>query len=134
MSICGEVQQSDVLNFHIHDNLDRDNVTVTALVHFGQETRSLDISNDPDEEYSYGFVFSQNKRGVAILELSVDGVQVPESPWRVEVIERVCHQSQMTAVSKLYEVAVSAFLVQLTSVQSYGRAKTAIASVPTIPD
>ena len=99
MSLCGEVEQTEILNFHIHDNLDRDNATVTALVHFGQETRELEITNSPNEAYAYDFVFSNNQRGVAILELSVDGVQVPESPWRVEVIERVCHKSQMIAVS-----------------------------------
>ena len=99
MSLCGEVEQAEILSFHIHDNLDRENATITALVHFGQETRSLDVLKAPDEEYAYDFVFVQNQRGVAILEISVDGVQVPESPWRVEVIERVCHQPQMVAVS-----------------------------------
>ena len=100
MSLCGELEQGEILNFHIHDNLDRDNATVTALVHFGQATRSLQVTRTPDEEYAYDFLFSQNQRGVAILELSVDGVQVPESPWRVEVIERVCPDAQMIAVSR----------------------------------
>ena len=99
MSLCGEIEQTQQLNFHIHDNLDRDNATVTALVHFGQHTRALEITKTPDEEHAYDFVFSQNQRGVAILEISVNGVQVPESPWRVEVIERVCEKSQMIAVS-----------------------------------
>ena len=99
MALCGEVEQTHLLNFHIHDNLDRDNATVTALVHFGQETKSLEVTQTPDEEHAYDFVFSQSQRGVAILEIAVNGVQVPESPWRVEVIERVCNKGQMIAVS-----------------------------------
>lgn len=99
MALCGEIQQRDTLNFHIHDNLDRENATVTALVHFGQHTRSLEVTKTPDEKNAYDFLFSQNQRGVAILEISVNGVQVPESPWRVEVTERMCHKSQMVAVS-----------------------------------
>ena len=102
MSLCGVVEQTHTLNFHIHDNLDRDNATVTALVHFGQESRSLEVTSTPNEAHAYDFVFSQNQRGVAILEIAVNGVQVPESPWRVEVIERVCHKNQMVAVSSRY--------------------------------
>lgn len=101
MSLCGEVEQGEELRFHIHDNLDRDNATLTALVHFGQETRSSKVTRTPGEDHAYDFAFSQNHRGVAILEIAVDGVQVPESPWRVEVIERVCLENQMVAVSQL---------------------------------
>ncbi|CAJ1957939.1 unnamed protein product [Cylindrotheca closterium] len=97
MSLCGEVEQGKKLKFHIQDNLDRANATVTALVHFGQETRALTVTKTPDELHAYNFFFSQNQRGVAILEISVDGVQVPESPWRVEVIEKVCFENQMVA-------------------------------------
>ena len=101
MSVCGEVEQGEQLLFHIEDNLERDNATVTALVHFGQETRALTVTKTPGAAYAYHFVFSQNQRGVAILEIAVDGVQVPESPWRVEVIERVCFENQMVAVSQM---------------------------------
>ena len=99
MSLCGEVEQGGQLLFHTQDNLNRDNATVTAQVHFGQATRALTVTKTPGAAYAYHFVFSQNQRGVAILEISVDGVQVPESPWRVEVIERVCFKNQMVAVS-----------------------------------
>jgi hypothetical protein len=101
MSQCGTVEQRGQLKFHVHDNLVRDNATVTAVVHFGQETRALTVTATPDEDHGYDFSFSQNQRGVAILEIVVDGVQVPESPWRVEVTERVCSENQMVAVSLL---------------------------------
>ena len=101
MSLCGEVEQGEQLLFYIEDNLERDNATVTALVHFGQETMALTVTKTPSADYAYNFVFSQNPRGVAILEIAVDGVQVPESPWRVEVIERVCFENQMVAVSQM---------------------------------
>ena len=51
----------------------------------------------------YGFGFSHDQSGVAILEVYFDEVQIPESPFRVEVIARDCEndfpgQASMTAV------------------------------------
>jgi hypothetical protein len=88
MSLCGTLQQTKEILFHAFDNRLRDNATVTALVHLGQEDRYLPITQV--EPYLYEFGFSHSERGVAILEVFFDGVQIPASPVRVEVDERDC--------------------------------------------
>eukprot|EP00980_Cylindrotheca_fusiformis_P020566 scaffold7641_cov115-Cylindrotheca_fusiformis.AAC.12 len=99
MALCGVVEQTKELSFHIHDNLVRDNATVTALAHLGDESIYLPVTPTPNEPYAYDFLFSYGRKGVIVLELAVDGKQVPESPFRVEVIEKVCHGNNMIANS-----------------------------------
>jgi hypothetical protein len=88
MDLCGVVPQTKEIRFNAQDNLKRDNATVTALMHIGQDERYLSvIETDP---FVYEFSFSHNKRGVAILEVFVDEVQIPDSPIRVEITGRNC--------------------------------------------
>ena len=98
MSRCGEVEQNDAIVFQAYDNLERTNATVTALVHFGQESRYLEVIHNAGGINQYEFTFSDRKRGVAILEIFFDGVQILESPFRIEVTERECPRRRMTAV------------------------------------
>jgi hypothetical protein len=88
MTLCGTVEQSKEILFRAFDNRLRDNATVTALVHLGQEDRDLPITQV--EPYLYEFGFSHSERGVAIVEVFFDGVQIPASPVRVEVAARNC--------------------------------------------
>ena len=99
MSLCAKVEQNSVLSLHAYDNLKRHNATVTALVHLGQESRYLDVTPDAGGFNQYSFKFSHRKRGVAILEVFVDGIQIPESPFRIEVTERDCHERGTVSVS-----------------------------------
>eukprot|EP00526_Cylindrotheca_closterium_P008173 CAMPEP_0113660222 /NCGR_PEP_ID=MMETSP0017_2-20120614/32780_1 /TAXON_ID=2856 /ORGANISM="Cylindrotheca closterium" /LENGTH=836 /DNA_ID=CAMNT_0000574833 /DNA_START=650 /DNA_END=3157 /DNA_ORIENTATION=+ /assembly_acc=CAM_ASM_000147 len=88
MSLCGAVPQTKEIRFKAQDNRKRDNATVTALMHIGQEEEPLSVvETDP---FVYEFGFSHDERGVAILEVFVDGVQIPHSPIRVEVESRNC--------------------------------------------
>ena len=99
MSLCGEVEQNEEIIFHADDNLKRTNTTVTALIHFGQESRYLDVHRVEGTTDRYWFKFSHRKRGVAILEVFFDGVQIPESPFRIGVTEKQCLLGSMVAVS-----------------------------------
>jgi hypothetical protein len=101
MSLCGTIEQTKEINFHVHDNLDRDNVTLTALMHLGQESKYLTVTLPPNEPHAYDFGFSHNRKGVAILEVAINGVQIPESPFRVEVIEKTCPGKRLVAVRRL---------------------------------
>ena len=100
MSLCGKVEQNDELEFHAHDNLQRTNATMTALVHLGQESKYLEVTRIDGRFDHYMFTFSNRKKGVAILEVFVDGVQIPESPFRIEVTEKECLLGGMVAVSR----------------------------------
>ena len=99
MSICGETEQNEDVAFHAYDNLERENATVTALVNVGQESRYLDVMHNAGGFNQYQFTFAHSKRGVAILEVFFDGVQIPESPFRIEVEEKECPGRRMVAVS-----------------------------------
>ena len=61
---------------------------MTVLVRLGQEELHLDVRKV--EPFLYEFGFSHNELGVAILEVYVDGIQIPESPVRVEIVSRDC--------------------------------------------
>eukprot|EP00980_Cylindrotheca_fusiformis_P014254 scaffold3774_cov126-Cylindrotheca_fusiformis.AAC.4 len=97
MSLCGTVQQGEEITYHMYDNLERSNVTVAAVVHLGQELRSLPVDHWEAEYFEYDFTFSHNHRGIVILEVFVDGIQIPESPFRIEVIARDCAHRYMVA-------------------------------------
>jgi len=42
------------------------------------------------EPFLYEFEFSQPNRGIGILEIFVNGEQIPESPIQVQVVDRDC--------------------------------------------
>lgn len=88
MSLCGEVQQTRNLIFRAVDNRHRKNATVDAIIHVGHEARSLPVLTI--SPFLFEFSFSDNKRGIAILELYVDGIQTPESPLRIQVVAKDC--------------------------------------------
>jgi hypothetical protein len=88
MGLCGKAEQRKEILFHVFDNRQRDNATVTALMLFGEEERELPITQV--EPFLYELGFSNNQRGVAILAVFFDGVQIAESPVRVQVAARDC--------------------------------------------
>jgi hypothetical protein len=88
MSQCGRAEQTKEIFFRVFDNRKRVGATVKVLMLFGDEERDLRI--EQVEPYLYEFGFSHTNRGVAILQISVDGVQIPESPVRVKVSARDC--------------------------------------------
>jgi hypothetical protein len=88
MSQCGRAEQTKEILFHAFDNRKRVNATVRVAMLFGDEERNLPIT--VVEPYLYEFGFSPSERGVAILQVYVDGVQIPESPVRVKVSARDC--------------------------------------------
>lgn len=71
------------------------------------------------EPYLYEFEFSRPNRGVSILEIFVNGEQIPESPVQVQVIDRDCEATfpgkNRIPVSLLPSVFIAKF--QLTQVK-----------------
>ena len=107
MSLCGSVEQTKNIHFHVYDNMEKENVAVEVLMHIGQETVNMSVTTVPNEAYSYHFDFSHNRKGIAIMEVYVGGLQIPESPFRVEVIDRDCDADfpgkRMIAVSDVLD-------------------------------
>jgi hypothetical protein len=88
MGMCGRAEQRKDILYRVFDNRKRDNANITALMLFGDEEWDLPITQV--EPFLYEFGFRHDERGVAILAAFFDGVQIPESPVRVEVAPRDC--------------------------------------------
>ena len=89
MTLCGSVQQTKDIIFKAVDNRKRLNATVSVLMHIGQDARYLTVTETDASIYEFGF--SHNERGVAIVEIFFDGVQIPDSPIRVDIADRNCN-------------------------------------------
>jgi hypothetical protein len=90
MSLCGQVEQTRLVTFTAIDNKQRPYANVTAVVHVGQNTINMPVTKSVKGNFTYTFDFSQNAVGVAVMEIFFDGLQIPESPLRVEIIARNC--------------------------------------------
>ena len=101
MDVCGSVEQTKTVIFNAFDNLERPNATLRVIGYFGDAKLSRTMaSSDQDEgrdlpvhrvdNFLYEFGFSPKVRGIVILEIYVDDVQISESPIQVNVIERNC--------------------------------------------
>eukprot|EP00980_Cylindrotheca_fusiformis_P000864 scaffold227_cov97-Cylindrotheca_fusiformis.AAC.2 len=88
MDVCGTVEQGIAIFFQAYDNLQRSNVNFTAQVQDSDGAKHLELYEV--EPFLYEFPVSFGGRGVAIVEVEVDGVQIPESPFQVQVIPRNC--------------------------------------------
>jgi len=89
MSLCGTLQQTKEVTFLVRDNVQRDDAEVSAKMHMGQDSFALPVVRG-EGAYTYAFSFSDDHLGVGILEVYINGEQIPESPFRVQVIERDC--------------------------------------------
>ncbi|CAB9502908.1 activated protein kinase catalytic subunit alpha-1 [Seminavis robusta] len=91
MSVCGHVQQKKTITFRAFDNKEREGATLTVKMHDEDDTRNLDVTRINDT-FAYEFGWSDDKVGVGIMEIFVDGKQIPESPIRVQVTPRECNE------------------------------------------
>lgn len=88
MSICGVMEQQELIYLRAIDNKKRANATVTAIMHLGEDSHEIPLHFVND--HTYELVWSERVVGVGIVEISVNGEQIPESPVRVQVIPRTC--------------------------------------------
>ena len=117
MTLCGAVPQTKEIWFKANDNRKRNNATFMALLHLGQSDIYLPVIKP--EPFVYEFGFSHNERGVAILEIFINGVQIPDSPVRVDITGRDCDRDfpgkLMTAVCLVIMVHLLVQGILLTS-------------------
>lgn len=100
MSVCGTIQQKKTITFRAIDNRKRNNATLSAFVYIGQQSYYLNVTKVAPFEYE--FSFSDSNRGTAILEVYVDDVQIPESPFRVDIVPRDCPEGMIPVRTKLH--------------------------------
>lgn len=88
MTLCGSGEQLQPIIVRVVDNQERENATFTAKLHLGRD--SFDIEVYHIANFTHEMVFSGVEVGVGILEVSINGNQIPESPVRIEVLPRNC--------------------------------------------
>lgn len=89
MAICGTVQQGDSITLRIYDNVLRDDATVKVIVHAGDQKRELPVTRIPDT-YAYEVIVTDTRVQVQVIEVSVNGDPISQSPIRVEVVDKDC--------------------------------------------
>lgn len=93
MSMCGFMEQREPLQFRAIDNKKRTGAVMNVTVREGSlEPQEVLVDHDPLTN-QYEFSIEAKQIGVLILEVFLDGEQVPESPLRVEVHERQCDEA-----------------------------------------
>ena len=91
MDLCGTMEQNEEVYFMIVDNKRRENPEVTALIHLGHD--SHDIAVEELSDHRYQIHWDENTVGEGIVEISFDGEQIPESPFRIHILPRSCDAS-----------------------------------------
>ena len=89
MELCGQVQQTKEITFRAIDHHKRLGAEVEVLMHIGGE--SITIPVETIGPFTYEFNWSHNEVSVVVMEVFFDGEQIPESPFRVQVLERQCN-------------------------------------------
>jgi hypothetical protein len=101
MSLCGKFHQRETAKFVIYDNRERVGSKVSVVMHAGQNTLDLPVTPHPNISFLYEFEYTTNTRGISIMEVFFDGVQIPESPFRIETTRADCGDNLKTAVRTL---------------------------------
>jgi hypothetical protein len=91
MEICGHIEQREFANFTFVDNKKRDNVNFEVRYLKADKTDFLEVI--PLDNYRYTFLIPSEQtyqRGICILEILADNVQISQSPLRVQISSRNC--------------------------------------------
>lgn len=90
MSLCGGMEQRELVTFRAIDNKKRAGAVMNVTVREGSlQPKLIPVQGDPFTN-EYSFSIAAQRVGILIMEVYVDGQQVPESPLRVQVSERQC--------------------------------------------
>ena len=95
MTVCGTTQQRQPLLFKAVDNEKRHG-NMTVVVQDGEYNTTVPVKHlSQDDVFEFSIV--SDHVGIMILEISLDGEQVPQSPLRVLVERRDCHNHRLEA-------------------------------------
>ena len=77
MSLCGVVEQTKPIKFRVYDNKEREGAEVRAVIHIGDETKDLEVTQ-VNNSSMYEFSWTHNMLGVGVMEVYIDDEQIPE--------------------------------------------------------
>jgi hypothetical protein len=90
MSLCGIIEQTKTLHIEIVDNRKRENPVVDADMHVDTRTHRMVVEPHPTKPYVYVLEWTQSETGIGIMNILFDGEQIPQSPVRIQVVDRQC--------------------------------------------
>jgi len=90
MSLCGVIEQTKKIHFEIVDNRKRENPLVQVDMHLDFKTIQMEVVPHPKIPYTYEFSWTNQYTQIGIMNVFFDGEQTPQSPVRVQVVERDC--------------------------------------------
>ena len=90
-AVCGTVEQGESISFDAIDNKKRDGFTITVNVLEGNNELIVQAQQGAvPYEHTFSFDAKNHRAGVVILEILANDEQIPESPLRIQIIERDC--------------------------------------------
>jgi serine/threonine protein kinase len=92
-AVCGVVEQASVITFRAIDNKARNDAVFIANVIVGDDSESYEMKSVTNTSLvTHEFTFDATSRlaGVVIIQVSADGKQIDESPFRLEIVKRDC--------------------------------------------
>jgi hypothetical protein len=108
ISLRGATQQTKrPLEFRAVDNKKKEGATMKVSVHEGESVNEIEVVRGADP---YPFDFSGSSRYESILvlvDIKIDGEQIPESPLRVQIEERDCSEDFTLICALLLQMAVA---------------------------
>jgi len=90
MSLCGIVEQTKTIYFEIVDNRKRENPLVEVDMHLDAKTLRMEVVPHPKIPFTYEFTWTNVYTQIGIMNVFFDGELIPQSPVRVQVVERQC--------------------------------------------
>jgi ABC-type phosphate/phosphonate transport system substrate-binding protein len=92
MSLCGTTQQTKRVTFRMTDRLERVDPEIKVIMHWADLDKKLEVQKIDGSSFTYDFFWEFGEMGVAIMEISFDGEQIPESPMRLQIVARKCEE------------------------------------------
>ena len=93
-SICATVEQEHILHLRAIDNKGRPNVNMTGALLWDDEEESEETFvfdyNIQERIFHANFTVSNRRVGQQVLKIRINGDEVPESPYRINIVERNC--------------------------------------------
>lgn len=90
MSLCATIEQTRTLYFDMVDNRKRSDPHVEVDIHLDAETVHLDVDKHPTKPFTYEFKWKHDTTQIGIMNIFFDGEQIPQSPVRIQVVDRNC--------------------------------------------
>lgn len=90
MSLCATIEQTKTLYIDIDDHRKRVDPVVEVDIYLDSQTVHIDVSRHPTKPFTYEFTWQYDYTQIGIMNVFFNGEQIPQSPVRIQVVDRQC--------------------------------------------